>query len=180
MEENRINRVDQLKEFHEKIGATIGADLARPFTVVAEGSEKTASATVAKLDRLERGNNEALVQVGQALLTMAHGALLSYQASTDLRMLRSHLILEEVGELMIELAKRKEAKALKETVDAIYVLYGLAVAFDLPVEAAFDEVHASNMTKNSEANARTGDRGKGEGYVKADVEKILRAHRAAK
>lgn len=78
----------------------------------------------------------------------------------DLIQLRMDLIEEEFEEFLAEvntiLFKTKEfkevpqrdrARLLKELVDLLYVTYGFAVAFGLPVEKAMNEVHESNMSK---------------------------------
>ena len=74
--------------------------------------------------------------------------------------LRRSLIVEEFTELMSEINQvsialargRKPAlevreNLLKELCDLQYVISGMAVAFGLPLEVAFNRVHASNMSK---------------------------------
>ena len=74
--------------------------------------------------------------------------------------LRRILIREETDELSEELSRAAEQLAsrgklddaikeniLKEMADLQYVLSGLAVAFGLPIESAFNRVHKSNMSK---------------------------------
>lgn len=43
--------------------------------------------------------------------------------------------------------KEAMAHVLKELCDLLYVAYGFAVAYNLPVLEAFNRVHASNMSK---------------------------------
>ena len=77
--------------------------------------------------------------------------------------LRRSLIVEEFTELMSEishvsiaLARGRKPKLevkenlLKELCDLQYVISGMAVAFGLPLQVAFNRVHASNMSKLGE------------------------------
>lgn len=69
--------------------------------------------------------------------------------------LRAELIEEEFHELMDELIDNDntpkmpidKVKLTKELADLLYVAYGMAVAFGLPIKEVFDEVHLSNMKK---------------------------------
>ena len=86
------------------------------------------------------------------------------QAYTDKSLeFRFDLLEEEFIELTVEMNNmRKELKEygkcfpssiadmLKEMADLQYVLSGLAVTFDLPLEVAFTRVHNSNMSKLDE------------------------------
>jgi len=82
----------------------------------------------------------------------------------DDRLMQSALVLEETAEIMQSMADRDELKLLDSLIDTDYVVVSTAVQYDLPIEDGFDEVHKSNMTKNSCAAWKTGDRGKGRGY----------------
>jgi predicted HAD superfamily Cof-like phosphohydrolase len=77
--------------------------------------------------------------------------------------LRRSLIVEEFTELMSEMSQVSIALArgrkpklevrenlLKELCDLQYVISGMAVAFGLPLQVAFNRVHASNMSKLGE------------------------------
>ena len=74
--------------------------------------------------------------------------------------LRESLIEEEYKELNAEVqdaiaelehggevTKITQEKILKELCDLLYVVSGFAVTFGLPVQPAFNRVHASNMSK---------------------------------
>jgi predicted HAD superfamily Cof-like phosphohydrolase len=67
--------------------------------------------------------------------------------SSDVREIRCALIEEEAAEFREAL----EAGDLVEVADAIadllYVVYGAAVTFGIPIDEVFSEVHRSNMTK---------------------------------
>lgn len=80
--------------------------------------------------------------------------------SSDVLELRYRLLAEELGELKAEmdtLCEELETKGtatlatktrmLKELSDLQYVLSGMAVCFNLPLEEAFLRVHESNMSK---------------------------------
>lgn len=85
---------------------------------------------------------------------------INVQNDEDLIVLRNKLIYEEYDELKDELAaamvdiqtfgqisSKTKARMLKEMADLQYVLSGLAVALGLPLQIAFNRVHASNMSK---------------------------------
>lgn len=74
--------------------------------------------------------------------------------------LRWRLIAEEFKELGLEFTKADEyimagkpipedirVNILKETADLLYVIFGLCVTYNLPIEEAFMRVHRSNMSK---------------------------------
>ncbi len=82
------------------------------------------------------------------------------QPDAKLLAFRYKLLLEEVAELGEEIAyamaesnfkagipDKVKVRMLKELADVQYVLSGLAVTFDLPLEEAFIRVHNSNMSK---------------------------------
>lgn len=81
----------------------------------------------------------------------------------DLLSLRESLLQEEWDELKfelhtitqkidwgVEITKADKAALLKEMADLQYVLSGLAVALNLPLNIAFNRVHQSNMSKLGE------------------------------
>lgn len=90
----------------------------------------------------------------------AMGHPVDREPDASIMRLRRILIREETDELSEELSRGVEElsntgelkqdtkeKILKEMADLQYVLSGLAVAFGLPIEAAFNRVHKSNMSK---------------------------------
>jgi len=97
----------------------------------------------------------------------------------DRRILRAHLLLEELGELCDAMSRCDEFNALDAIADLQYVLCGAALTMDLPLIEAFDEVHASNMTKEkqSEDAAKDRVRSKGPNYRPPNLAKILFRHR---
>lgn len=62
-------------------------------------------------------------------------------------------LMEEISSISLDLARgrkppvERKANLLKELCDLQYVISGLAVAFGLPLQPAFNRVHASNMSK---------------------------------
>lgn len=67
----------------------------------------------------------------------------------DPRVLRAHLLCEELSEVIGALMGGNRRDLLDGLADLLYVTLGTAITFDLPLAAAFDEVHRSNMTKNA-------------------------------
>ena len=97
----------------------------------------------------------------------------------DLVRLRARLIREEFHEVIGELeplahttdpviVNRRLRALLKELADLRYVVEGTAVAFGLPMDEAYEIVHASNMTKTGGPDAG-GKILKGDGYVPPDL-----------
>lgn len=104
--------------------------------------------------------------------------------------LRWKLIFEESQELKEEIAAacadkqmtgkisvRTKARMLKEMADLQYVLSGLAVALDLPLQVAFNRVHKSNMSKLGEDGKpvvrEDGKVLKGPNYAPPDLEDLV-------
>ena len=81
--------------------------------------------------------------------TRAMGQPLDVEPTPDLARLRQDLIMEEAGEVWEELERPviSKAKLTKELADLLYVVYGTALAFGLPLDPAFNRVHESNMSK---------------------------------
>jgi predicted HAD superfamily Cof-like phosphohydrolase len=87
----------------------------------------------------------------------------------DHRMLRVHLMLEELAELTVAMAKCDKLNALDGVADLQYVLSGTAHIMQLKLDEAFDEVHRSNMTKPV-SDIRCTNK---EGYEPADLSGLL-------
>jgi len=97
--------------------------------------------------------------------------------------LRARLVREEFEELMAELnalsyADKPERvvellrNILKESIDLCYVAEGTAVALGLPFEAAYEEIHRSNMSKTPAADPAAKPT-KGPHYFAADMSKFV-------
>ena len=65
--------------------------------------------------------------------------------------LRSDLIFEEAYEFEQEIPYEANegdiVKTAKELADILYVVFGTALAFGIPIDSVFEEVHKSNMSK---------------------------------
>lgn len=112
------------------------------------------------------------------------------ELTVELLELRYKLLFEEFTELKDEVAaamadiqlhgsvqKKTKERMLKEMADLQYVLSGLAVVADLPLQVAFTRVHKSNMSKLGEDGKpvlrEDGKILKGPNYVPADFEDLL-------
>lgn len=92
-----------------------------------------------------------------------------YWTINDLRLLRAHLVVEEAAELLDALGRAERVGVLDALCDLLYVTFGCALAFGLPIEEGFAEVHRSNMTK-AISDARCRD--KGDGYEPPRLEAL--------
>lgn len=154
--------------------------------MVEQFQRKMRFATRSRLKRPSEVDSNAshfLRREGQGLILYAKNMLHTYErgGGSDERLLRAHLMLEELGETLVALAECDEEGVLDGLADLTYVVLGTAVTLDLPLVAMFMEVHASNMTKTRrEGDARVRD--KGASYVKASPAAVLahyREHREA-
>jgi predicted HAD superfamily Cof-like phosphohydrolase len=67
-----------------------------------------------------------------------------WQLLVDQMELRRELVMEEANE--VRTAESVE-ELTKELADLLYVVYGFAVTFGLPIDEVFERVHRSNMSK---------------------------------
>jgi predicted HAD superfamily Cof-like phosphohydrolase len=143
--------------------------------MVAEFHEKLG---ISPRQRMRYKPSQMLLQFSHAIHTMAH-ELERRVNDPDARYLRAHLDLEETAEFVHALACGDEVAALDAMADKLYILCGHADVFDLPLGAAFDEVHRSNMTKKKQpadpSAARV--RQKGPNYSPPDLRRVLQEHR---
>ena len=107
-------------------------------------------------------------------------SLLGQHCEKDIGIHRLHLLIEEIDELVDGLAGGYEIVVLDALADISYIIEGTAVIYDLPLAAAFWEVHRSNMTKNKNAKFKTKDKGKGPTYSSPNLAKVLEEYRDAK
>lgn len=93
--------------------------------------------------------------------------------------LRSKLVVEEALEFADAVESGDIYAVAKELADLLYVVYGSAIEFGIPIDEVFDEVHRSNMSKlgpNGEAEVRgDGKILRGKYYSPADVRSIISA-----
>lgn len=98
-----------------------------------------------------------------------------YRIHKDIRALRVHLILEEVGEFIQAVRLCNQVEMLDALCDILYVVIGTALTFDLPLQEGFNEVHNSNMTKQPSNEPRVSD--KGNTYRAPDLQRVLNLYR---
>jgi predicted HAD superfamily Cof-like phosphohydrolase len=92
-------------------------------------------------------------------------------------LLRISLIKEEFDELVGAAQDQDLVEVADALADLLYVVYGTALEYGIPVDAVFDEVHRSNMTKVwADGTVHRRDDGKilkPDTYSPADVKSIL-------
>lgn len=129
-----------------------------------------------RTQRLRKGVNSMVYDAGMALKQIAD-TMENYVGHEDKRYVRSHLLIEELGETLCAMGLGDELKTLDGLADLDYVLKGSALTMDLPLAAAFHEVHRSNMTKTRRADDPGRCRDKGSTFVRPDIAKVLNMHR---
>ena len=91
--------------------------------------------------------------------------------------LRYDLIAEEVEELRVALKNRDIKEVADALTDILYVTYGAGHAFGINLDACFDEVQNSNMSKLDENGKpiynESGKVMKGPNYFKPNLDKYL-------
>lgn len=83
-----------------------------------------------------------MVAYGQSVRSMPTGVVSKEEAS-----LRLDLIEEELDELTDAVVKGDVVEIADALADILYVTYGAAHTFGIPIDEVFAEVHRSNMTK---------------------------------
>ena len=100
--------------------------------------------------------------------------------SDNRKTLRKVLIDEEREEVFEAMDEKDLAHTAKELADLLYVTYGTAVEMGIDLDAVFDEVHRSNMSKLGEDGRpiyrHDGKVLKGPNYREADVESVLQPY----
>ena len=105
---------------------------------------------------------------------------LSFQASSifelacqesavgDRRMMRMHLMLEELSELAVGLKEHDEVAVADAIGDLTYVVAGTGIVYGLPMETVFNEIQRSNMTKTG-----GGFHPKGDDYSPPNIQRAI-------
>ncbi len=88
------------------------------------------------------------------------------------RLMRIRLITEELSELVKAMLTGDRVAIADGIADLLYVTYGTAVAYGIPIDGVFAEVHRSNMTKSMDKDAG-GKVVKGEDFVEPKIEPFL-------
>jgi len=91
--------------------------------------------------------------------------------------LRQDLIIEEYNELRDAIIAKDIVEVADALTDLLYVIYGAGVAFGIDLDACFQEVHASNMSKlmpdGTILRREDGKVLKGPNYFVPDLKKVL-------
>ena len=116
---------------------------------------------------------EAVRRAGIELKNLSSYLKGVHRDTQDPRALRAELMLEELGESLEAMAENDELLLLDGLADLLYVAVGTATTFALPVEAAFTEVHRSNMSKEPRIQHSAGVTGKGPGFKPPDLRRVL-------
>lgn len=166
--------ISAVRDFHAKHNFDIGVEmvpqlLSIPSQLRAEGQLAAAAAVIGALAaKWENGTTSKNID--------------NKPTTHDPRLMRAHLILEELSEFLDAMASGDKLKMLDGMADLLYVLAGTGVAFDMPLAEAFEEVHRSNMTKEVGAG---GDkdvrcRKKGNSYQPPNLSMVISRHEARK
>lgn len=67
---------------------------------------------------------------------------------------RSHLLIEEVGETILAIARGNMFELADGIADILYVTHGIGITYGVSSKLAFNEVHRANMTKDFKNNSR--------------------------
>lgn len=120
--------------------------------------------------------DEDLLQLGYDLKDTSKEELepaLLAQKNGDPRHYRAHLLLEELGELLLALGNGSPVALADACGDLMYVVAGTLVTFGINPDFVFDEIHRSNMTKKVRDPNNPRMRDKGESYIAPDLESVI-------
>lgn len=120
-------------------------------------------------------SENALRSAEQSMLYVEDQLKMIFSKTSDQRVLRAKLMVSELGETIKALYERDQVALADGLADLTYVVEGTAVTFTVPLQAVFEEVHASNMTKTPGLAVANHDaaRGKGPDFKPADVRNTL-------
>lgn len=93
----------------------------------------------------------------------------------DTRELRIRLMREELKELIDAMDMKDMIEVADGLADLLYVVFGTAVAYGIPMDAIFGEVHRSNMTKSMHKD-EGGKSIKGPDFEKPQLREVLHRH----
>ena len=97
--------------------------------------------------------------------------------SKDERDLRISLLDEEFNEYLVAESKNDIVEISDALGDMLYIIYGTAISYGIPINEIFNEIHDSNLSKlDISGNPILRDDGKilkGPNYFKPDIKKIL-------
>lgn len=145
---------DLVLEFHKKQSYAIDADLKSSSDSNFDGPLMTVGLALRNL-------TDSVKEPGK----LASGRL------NDHRLYRLWLMLEELSEGAIAMAKSDPVEFADFLADMLYIVIGTAITYGIPIEDVFKEVHRSNMTKGHASKDHPNY--KGIGYSKPDIASIL-------
>jgi len=123
---------------------------------------------------------EILEIVVEILQKTSHQLLKAIEAkNTNVTLLRSHLMIEELAEVLASIAEGDMVSCLHELADLRYVCDGTAICFGLDnkLERAVSEVHKANLSKLDGAGkpiiSAAGRVVKSENFVAVDVNHLF-------
>lgn len=96
--------------------------------------------------------------------------------SIERRLLREDLIYEEINELYDALEDENIVEVADALGDLLYVIYGTALEFGIPIDDVFAEIHRSNMSKLENGKPLLREDGKilkGSNYSPPNIQRIL-------
>lgn len=146
----------KLADFHKKFGFPLGQSIR---------------------DSRCRNADDRILDIQKYLSSEAEdvldAAIESQKVSNDERLYRLHLMMEELAEVAEAMHRRESESALADGLtDLLYVVIGTMVTYGFDVQAMFDEVHQSNMSKHrSVGNERMRD--KGPNYRRPDFVRVI-------
>ncbi len=91
-------------------------------------------------------------------------------------LLRARLIAEEAGETIAAIHEENLVEIADGLADLLYVTFGTAIAYGIPIAAVFAEVQRSNMTKprlNKHAKGGKVKKGKRSGFQPPRIARLL-------
>jgi len=117
-------------------------------------------------------------KVGLFMTTFGQEVKKKPSLSTDkINNLRSNLIEEELNEFKEAISKKDLKEVADALTDILYVTYGAGHAFGINLDACFEEVQKSNMSKlGNDGKPIYNENGKvmkGPNYFKPDLNKFL-------
>ena len=112
-----------------------------------------------------------------------YGTLISTKPvlpDSNVRELRKKLLIEELEEYLEGEENNDIVEIADALADLIYVALGAAISYGIPIDAVFEEVQRSNMSKLGEDGKpiyrADGKVLKGPGFFEPDLAKIIRDH----
>ena len=132
------------------------------------------------LDKLQPDEYADLISVANGLRQIAEALHTAAARHNSMPLLRAQLMVEELGEVLTEMAHVNPDLMLKELCDLQYVIDGTFLTYGLDPykDDAFSEVHRSNMSKLGDDGkpilSPAGRVMKGPNYSPADLSEVVK------